>query len=346
MKIHISVLILAILLAGCGKEAKQQDVAMADETVVPVKLSRVEAASRSELVRVSGTVASAEEARLSFKIGGIVSKIFVKEGQTVRKGQLLAMLDQTEIDAQVNQAQYSAEKSERDLHRVQNMLKDTAATLEQVQNATTGYDVAKQNLNIAKFNQSYSRIISPIDGTVTDKLINEGELTGPGNPGIIITSNRKNDWVVRIGVSDKDWARLKMGDKATVNLDAYPNEPFTGKVSNFAQAADPVSKLYEIEISIDPAGKRLASGLYAKVGITPSKSSNYWIIPVEALLEGNGKQGFVYVNVENRAKRIPVTIGYLDGDKVLISEGLDGISEVITAGSAFLTENSKVEVRK
>ena len=343
--IQVSCFGLAIFLTGCSKEEKQEKLAFADETVIPVKTAKVESAVRSEPIRVAGTVASSEEAKLSFKVGGIVSKVYVKEGQTVRKGQLLAVLDMTEIDAQVSQANFSAEKSERDMQRVKNMLNDTAATLEQLQNATTGYEVSQQNLKIAKFNQEYAKIISPIDGTVTRKQINEGEFAGAGTPGLIIASNRRADWVVRVGISDKDWARLKLGDRASVQLDAYPEQSFRGTVTNLAQSADPASKLYQAEIRIDPAGKRFATGLYAKAELTPSQSRSYSVIPVEGIIEGNGSKGFVFVNDKGKAKRIPITIGFLDGDKVLVNSGLDGVTEILTAGSAFLTDSSAIVIK-
>lgn len=339
----LALLLLAVWSCGEKKTEEQQ---FADETSIAVKLDSVKQIVRSEPIRVAGTMASAEEARLSFKIGGIVSRVFVREGQAVRKGQLLAVLDMTEIDAQVSQASFSAEKSERDMKRVQNMVNDTAATLEQLQNATTGFDVAQQSLKIAKFNQSYSKIISPIDGTVTRKQINEGEFAGPGTPGLIITSNRRNDWVMRVNISDKDWARLKLGDKANVQLDAYPEDYFVGIVSNLAQSADPVSKLYQAEVKIDPSGKRFATGLYGKVELISSQNRQYAVIPVEAVIEGNGNKGFVFVNENGRAKRVAVNIGYLDGKKVLITSGLENVTQVITSGSAFLTDSASLRIKK
>lgn len=341
----ISTFVILWALWGCDANQEKQEKVVTDETVIPVKLSLVEAETRSEPIRVAGTVASSEEARLSFKIGGIVSRVFVREGQAVRKGQLLAVLDMTEIDAQVNQARFSAEKSERDMKRVQNMLRDTAATLEQLQNATTGNDLAQQNLKIARFNQSYAKIISPIDGTITRKQFNEGEFAGPGTPGLVITSSRRNDWVMRLNVSDKDWARLKIGDKANVQLDAYPEETFTGTVTNLAQSADPVSKLYQTEVKINPAGKRFATGLYGKAELISSQNRQYAVIPVEAVIEGNGNKGFVFVNENGKAKRLPITIGYLDGERVLVSQGLENVKEVVTSGSAFLTDSATLEIK-
>ncbi|WP_028524158.1 efflux RND transporter periplasmic adaptor subunit [Runella limosa] len=343
-----SSLLLSLLLISCNKKDEtQQKNPETDEVLVPVSLTKVDQATRSESIVASGLVASSEEARLSFKIGGIIQKIYVTEGQKVSKGQLLASLNTTEIDAQVNQAKYGVEKSERDFKRVENMLKDTAATLEQMQNVTTALDIAKQNLQIAQFNRSYAQIISPIDGAVVKKMGNEGELTGPGTPIFYITSNRQGDWVVRVGVSDKDWARLKVGDKANVQLDAYPSEAFSGSITKLAPAADPMNKLYEIEVRIAPKGKRLATGLFAKVELKPVQSRTYTVVPLEAIVEGNGKEAFIYVLAETRkkVKRLPVQIGFVDGDKVLITNGLEGISEVITSGSAFLTESSTVIVK-
>ncbi|MGM9506387.1 efflux RND transporter periplasmic adaptor subunit [Larkinella sp. GY13] len=343
---------LIMLLAGglwaCGTKAEESQekkpTAQTDDTAIPVKLTKVESVVRSEPVVASGLVSSSEEAKLSFKIGGIIQKTYVDEGQTVRKGQLLATLNLTEINAQVSQAQFSNEKAERDLNRVKALYADTAATLEQLQNATTGHEVAKQNLTIAQFNQNYAQIRSTVDGTVTRKLMNEGEFASAGGAVFMISSTRKNDWIVRVGVADKDWARLKVGNRATITLEAYPDQTFVGTVSELAQAADPQNKLYDVEIRINPGAVKFAPGLFAKVSLQPAQSRSYALVPIEAIVEGNGKDGFVFVLTEDqkRVRKIPVQIGFIDNDKVLLTNGLSGISNVVTAGSAYLTETSTV----
>jgi multidrug efflux system membrane fusion protein len=346
-------LLIVVLMWACGSKAETtattpDSASESTEGIVPVKLTPVTSVVRAEPVVASGLVSSAEEARLSFKVGGIINRLFVEEGQTVRKGQLLATLDLTEIDAQVSQAQLASEKAERDLNRVQRLYADTAATLEQLQNATTGQNASKQALTIAQFNRSYAQIRASVDGTVTRKVANAGEYIAPGASVYLISGNRRSDWVVRVGVSDKDWARLRPGNRATVRLDAYPDRTFTGTISKLAQAADPVNKLYEVEVKITPGGTaKLAPGLFASVTLVPERSRSYAVVPVEAIVEGNGKDGFVYVASIDRkgVKKVPVQIGYLDGDKVLLTNGLSGIGEVVTAGSAFLTEESRVIIK-
>lgn len=352
--LHLFVsLALTVTLWACGSKAERNpNNDKADEAVVPVKLTPVQTVVRAEPVVASGLVSSAREARLSFKIGGIINQLFVEEGQTVRKGQLLATLDLTEINAQVSQAQLANEKAERDLNRVKSMYADTAATLEQLQNATTGTNVAKQNLTIAQFNRSYAQIRSTVDGTVTRKMANAGEMTSPGATIYQISSNRPNDWVVRVGVSDKDWARLRLGNRASVALDAYPDQTFNGTITELAQAADPVNKLYEVEVRINPGAAKLAPGLFAKVTLVPAQSRSYAVVPIEAIVEGNGKEGFVFVLADDKqnggslhVRKLPVQIGFLDNDKVLLTNGLSDSQKVITAGSAYLTEESSVVVK-
>ncbi|RIV27425.1 efflux RND transporter periplasmic adaptor subunit [Fibrisoma montanum] len=342
-------LLLAVVVWACSSKAESErgsanQSTTADESVIPVKLTKVTTVVRAEPVTASGLVSSAEEARLSFKVGGIINKLYVDEGQFVRKGQLLATLDLTEINAQVSQAQLATEKAERDLDRVKALYADTAATLEQLQNATTGQNVATQNLTIAQFNRSYAQIRSTVDGTVIRKLMNEGEFASAGAGVFQISSNRPGDWVVRVGVSDKDWARLRLGNRASIILDAYPDHTFTGTISELAQAADPMNKLYEVEVRINPGRVKMAPSLFAKVTLQPAQSRSYAVIPVEAIVEGNGKDGFVYTLADDRkhVRKIPVQIGFLDGGKVLLTNGLSNVTEIVTAGSAFLTEQSTV----
>ena len=341
-------ILFAVSLWGCGSKAEQKPAeTKVDEVVVPIKLAAVSTVVRAEPVVASGLVSSAQEARLSFKVGGIINQMLVEEGQSVRKGQLLATLDLTEINAQVSQAQLANEKAERDLNRVKSMYADTAATLEQLQNATTGTNVAKQNLTIAQFNQNYAQIRSTVDGTVTRKVTNAGEFAAAGASVYLISSNRRSDWIARVGVSDKDWARLRLGNRASISLDAYPGKTFNGTITELAQAADPTNKLYEVEVRIDPGAAKFAPGLFAKVTLVPTQNRSYTLVPVEAIVEGNGKDGFVYVLAadQKHVNKTPVQIGFLDGDKVLLTNGLSGVKDVVTAGSAFLTEESTVVVK-
>jgi hypothetical protein len=343
--VTIAVLGLAYLM-GCGNNtpAKTTTAAPATAGLIPIKTAPVLQKNIALPIHSSGFLNTSAEQRLSFKIGGIIRKIYVDEGDVVRAGQLLAVLDKTEIDAQVRQAQEGLNKSERDLARVQSLYGDSSATLEQVQNATTGRDVAKESARIATFNQQYAEIRATRGGKIIKKFINEGEITGPGTPAFMLFETGNDDWVVKINPSDRDWARINLGMPATVRMDAYPDQTFIGKVTDLAPAADPSSGLYPIEIRIKPQGKRFAPGLFAEVDLSPSQTRNYTLVPMEAIIEGDGKSAFVYALQPDgtSVRKIPVQVAFIDGQQVMIGGGLEGVTEVVTDGAPYLTEKSKV----
>jgi multidrug efflux system membrane fusion protein len=352
-KIFISALIpvaLAATLWTCSKQSEEKETTPipVDEAAIAVSLTPVKSGDFTLPVNSSGLINTETESRLSFKIPGIISKIFVKEGESVTKGQLLATLDLTEIDAQLAVAKNSLEKSKRDLERGQRLYKDSAATLEQIQNFQTSFDVASENFRITSFNRQYAMIHAPASGKVIKKFVNEGELANPGSSVLMVNTSAQNNWIVRVGLPDVDWVRVKKGDLAVITADAYPGVKFEGEVATVNEGADQVNGLYQAEVRIKPNGKKLASGLFAKVQIKPSGKSQNTTIPIEAIVEGDGKSAFVFIaNSDGKTvKKIPVIVGYLANNEAVITSGLDGITEVITGGSAFLTEHSTINITR
>jgi multidrug efflux system membrane fusion protein len=334
---------MAVVLTACNGGSQAAQVT---DDAIAVKVQPVTTTRYAPVLKYSGTMASTAEARLSFKIGGIISKIYVKEGDHVVKGQLLATLDLTEINAQVQQASQGVEKVQRDVNRVKNLYNDTVATLEQVQNATTQLQVAEESLHIARFNQQYAQIRATESGIILKKLMNEGELASSGTSVFTFNGTAGNDWVIRFGVSDKDWAVLKKGDKASVEIDAYPNKPFTGIITEIAQGADVASGTYEIEVKVLPGGARFAAGLFSTVKLQPAAEQTVTLVPVEAISEANDKTGYVYtVNADGKTvTKNKVLIAFLENNKAAIVSGLDSAVEVITEGVGYLTDKALVKV--
>lgn len=276
----------------------------------------------------------------------MIKDIFVKEGQSVTKGQLLASLDLTEIDAQVSQAKNSLDKTKRDLERGQRLFRDSAATLEQIQNLQTAAQVAEESFRIASFNRLYSTIRATNSGKVIRKFLSEGELASPGSPVLIVNSSAQDEWIVKIGLPDVDWVRVRSGDRAKISVDAYPNETLDAEVQTVNEGADALSGLYQAEVKVRPGKYKLASGLFARVEIMPSAKLKLKGIPIEALVEGSGKKAYVFVVGKSKTavSKIPVEVAYLNGTRAFVSSGLENVQEVITSGSAFLTENSVITI--
>jgi membrane fusion protein, multidrug efflux system len=334
--------LLVINILACKKNIKQDTNTSLSNEFVVVKTTSVSKVISAEPVMASGFVASDKEARMAFKTGGVIEKIYVQEGDEVKKGQLLARLNMTEINAQVTQAHEGLNKLERDLKRVTNLYKDSVATLEQLQNVTTGYNLAKQNVEIADFNKNFSDIRATSNGRIIKKIMNEGELIGPGMPVLYMTADGAADWTVKVGVSDKDWARLKEGDAANITIDAYKGETFPARISNKAVSIDPASGLYQTELKFYRLPKQLAYGLFATAKMQPASTRSYLSVPVDAIIEGNGNQASVFILENGKAVRKQVQITSISNANVLINSGLEENQQVITDGSAYLTDGTSV----
>jgi RND family efflux transporter MFP subunit len=334
------------LQVSTGCSSKETKSAMAEqERAVSVRTVPVERAELAESIRAVGMAASKEESRLSFKIGGIIEKIYVKEGQAVRKGQLLATLKLSEINAQVNQAQNAFEKAERDLSRAKNLYRDSVATLEQLQDATTGFEVAKSALTIAKFNQQYASIYAPSSGKVLKRFAEENELTSPGVP-ILLLADAGQGWVVKVGLADRDAVRVRLGDNAEVTMDAFPDMAFSATVSEIAGAASPMTGVYDVELRLDPKGARLLSGLTAKVLIEPSQKQTVALVPIESFIEGDKNSGNVYTVSNDKAQKVSVKVAFITGNQLAVSKGLENVNRVITDGAAYLKDGVLVTTLK
>jgi RND family efflux transporter MFP subunit len=337
--------LLVLLLSACGKEPENATLPKSTEAI-PVKVVLLNQAQVTGSVQSSGQFTTDDETMLSFKTGGIIDRIYVKEGDKIKKGQLLATLDLTEISSQVNQSQIAYEKAARDYDRIENLQKDSVAPLEQLQNSKTGLELAKQQLAAAKFNLQYSKIRATHDGVILRKLANDGQVIGPGMPVLQTSSKGKTDWILRVAVSDKEWACIKLNDTAKVQIEALNICDMKAYVSSKAENADPMTGSFSIDLKLSNARKlNIASGMFGKAEIMLSQKNFVWQIPYDALLDGNAEQGFVFVtNDQVHALKVPVTIDAIDGKNILISKGLNEYKSLIVSGSAYLTDKSVIKV--
>ncbi len=339
----ISSAFLIYTVASCSRKIPKT---AKNEEVICVKAETLTETNASIPIYCSGILTSKRMIKLSFKTGGIISTIAVEEGSHVTKGQVIATLEMTEISAQVKQAKLAVEKAERDLERVRNLYADTVATLEQLQDATSAYDKAKEDMSIAEFNMQYSSITAPANGRIIAKLAEEHELIGPGMPVLVFSEQGKDEWIVKAGISDKDIIRIKKGDKAKVEVDALPGKLFPASVSQLSEAADPVSGTFEIEIAVDPGSEKFLNGLVAKATIESLNTQPVTLVPPEAITDADGNKGYVYVVVtaDTTAKKIPVTIAYMQHDKIAIIEPVNKSGLVITKGAAYLEDGAKIKL--
>jgi RND family efflux transporter MFP subunit len=345
LSLVISVVVITCAIQACTDGKSEVRTIPAGGESIPVKVTQLHHSAELTMVTASGQVTTEDETLLAFKTSGVVEQVYVREGDRVRKGQLLATLNLTEIDALVAQASYAYEKEERDYQRVTSLYRDSVATLEQLQNLRTSVAVAKERLEAAKFNRTFSEIHAPAAGYVLRKFVSPGRVVNVGEPILLTNSAAGDNWLLRVGVSDREWASIRMGDTAKVQIDAFTGQKFRARVSRKAEAADPLTGAFTIELQLRNDGLRLATGMFGTSVIACQQSRSVWNVPYEAVLDANGHEGFVFVTKDNKvAVRKPVTIAAFDGTSMQISGGIENSDVLIVSGSAYLTDQSPIKI--
>ncbi len=348
MSCTYSILIIAITinLMAC-QENKLVESKLENTETIAVKTYALLQEEGRLIINSTGMLSTENEAKYAFKIGGVIDRIYVSEGESFVKGKLLAKLKIEEIDAGFVQVKLGKEKAERDLQRITNLYNDSVATLEQLQNTKTAYEIAVKQFDAVSFNKEYAFIYATSNGFVTKKIANEGEIVSGGTPVLAINENSNDSWVLKVGLSDKDWALVEKGNTASIVLDAYPDKILTGIVSKKLLAADLASGSFQVEIKVKCEGISPALGMFGRAKIVTNNVQKYQSIPYDALIEADGKWAFVFVPLPNgKVKKQIIEIAGFDDDKVNVKSGLEGIHEIVLTNSAFLNSNSTITIVK
>ena len=340
----ISIGVILVMALACKPQYQQADAG--NDLPQTVLVEPLTASDEPIPLVVSGVISSKIEARLSFKLNGVIQRILVEEGQMVKKGQLLAHLNLSEINAQVIQAQNRVDKVDRDLHRIRNLYRDSVATLEQLQDLETLLEVSQADLRIAKFNQQYANIVAPTNGKVLKRYAEQGELVSAGAPILMVGSHGQRSYIMRVALADRDIVKLVHGDSASIQFDAYPGAHFSASVTEIAEAANPQTGTFEIELTLDPSARTLKSGFIGKAAIYPKAQQEYFQININALVEGHQQNASIYLYNEQtgkaeRTKIRPVHID--DGFFTVAVSDLPGFQNIITDGSSFIKDGDFVK---
>jgi membrane fusion protein, multidrug efflux system len=344
-----------ITLAGCGRAA-DASATPAIESTVPVRVAPLSAggARAASTIAVTGTLAGKEEVAMAFKIGGVIARVLVDPGQTVRTGQILAELRPTEIGAQVASAQEARRKAERDLERVTRLYADSVATLEQLQDAKTGLELATNATRIAQFNADFAVIRAPGDGVVLSRAAEPGQVVEPGRTVVTVRRHARG-MVVRVALPDRDALRVQLGDSARVTFEAMPGQRFTGRVTQRAAAATSGSGDYAMEVTLGAPAAALPTGLVARVelhtrgaalGAAPARVT----VPLDALVDADADSAAVFVldSTGSRVSRRPIKLTdvaeALRTAEVPVVSGVSGTETVVTVGASRLVDGSRVRV--
>jgi RND family efflux transporter MFP subunit len=369
-RLHNVISAAAVLLAlgGCGGQhgdnAKKTDVPA--PVVKGLLLETVSSAALPESVELVGTVRSRTSAVVSTRVPGTVSVLKVREGDRVRKGQLLAQLDAQENQAQaaaavsgVDEAQRGLEESrsrkklaDTTFERYQKLFKEQAVTRQEFDVKQSERELASQGVARAeaRLNQSqegsraaatmsgYTRIIAPISGIISTKQVDPGATVFPGQP--LMTIEDEGNYQLELAVPESLSGKVKPGSPVQVTLDSGVTT-LNLKIAEVVPVADPNSRTFTAKVNLVQKG--LASGTFGRGAIALGTSTNGMQVRKTALVE-RGALSFVWVVDKNSIVRMRlVKAGKNIGDKVEILSGLSDGERIVVSGVEKVSEGSRVE---
>jgi RND family efflux transporter MFP subunit len=331
--LKVLLIAMAIAAVSCGRSRNGRPEASPPS--VNVMTDTIRLTSAAIPVITTGLLSTETEMKLSFKSGGLIGSFPVREGESVKKGELIASLDLTEISSAVNQYRLALEKAERDLSRAENLYADSVATLEMLQNARTARDLARASLTAATFNRDRAVITATTSGKVLKKLAERGEVTGAGHP-VVLFAPDDGEWVMVSGVSDKNIVKITEGDSAKVTLDAFPGKSFRGVVRETGAFADPWTGTYTVKTTVIEPVPAFRTGMTGKIKIYPPPMENTIIIPLRVLTDTGDGAAYIYLVANGSWKKQRIITGEMTGEGIVVRSGLEPGDIFITEGMSYL----------
>lgn len=331
---------LALGSSGCGESSAHAAVPeLARALPVAVAAIRSELLQRS--TRVSGTLKARSELDLSFKVSGVIKRVLVEEGAHVRRGQLLAVIDPTELAAGSAQASQSLLKAERDVSRARSLHASGGVPRNTLDDAETALAIAREGAVSAGFNLRHSELHAPEDGIIDTRTLEVGEVVNAARPVMHFRALGGNE--VHVALVDREALALSPGNPAEVTLDARPSERLHAKVTRIASTATAGTGTFEVELALnDPRARALPSGLTVKV--TFMRSEPALSVPLLSLVDGDGDSAAVFVLEGDHALRRKVRVDYLEGERAALLEGPPAGTRVVAAGAGDLRDGALVRV--
>lgn len=312
------------------------------------------------------------------RVDGYISKLHVDKGDFVKANQLLVEVDHTDYLHALNRAKANLAAARADvlrqtanvrnaqltLDRMTALIKDQFVSQQDLDNAQIGYDMAVAQLESlkaqvkqvevalqqAETNLSYSYIRAPFAGYVAERNLDPGAFVS-GSTGSTSTFSRGILTLHEIGtvrtlieVVEKDVPLIKIGQKAEIRAEAYPDRAFDGEVTRVVQALNRATRTMTVEVDLPNRDHLLKGGMFARVEVMVGTHARAVQVPVDAVTRLDELQ-YVYIVKDGKAVKVPVELGVRVDNRIEVTKGLTGDEEVIVSGKDLVTDGTAIEAR-
>ena len=339
---------LAILSAtainlGCGKDSQSKPKDKKDVAAIPVEVALVGTGNIAAYFSGTATLEAEGDASVVAKVGGVVKQIMVEEGGYVKAGQILAKLDDEKLTVQLAQAEANLNKLENDFRRNEELFNKKLVSAEVYQRAKFEYDSQKAAFDMTKLDHDYASIRAPISGVVAQRMIKVGNMVLPNTPTFRITDF--DPLLAVLHVPEREMSKLRVGQPASLTVDAIANADFTGRIARVSPVVDPTTGTIKVTVEVRDPSRQLKAGMFGRVNVVHDVHTNTLLVPKGAVIAEDA-ESVVFVVQDSVAYRKLVKTGYINGANIEVLEGLNAGEKIVTTGQGSLKDSSKVEIVK
>jgi RND family efflux transporter MFP subunit len=366
--------VIAVLLLGLSAcKNKTSAVAQDEQKAVAVVVEMVKTGPIEQAITLTGELRPQAYVELSPKISGRLQRLALDDGTAVKenvwvlKGQVVAVLEHQEMEAQLDRAEAAVQTAEAMVTQakvdIEDKLRDKGRTEKQRDAAVTAYELAKAGvqsvearlnesravLNQAQVSLDESFLKSPLTGVISKKFVDEGNMVSPAGPVVALLPMETLKFLINVPAQ---YLATMDPNKTQIHLsvDAYPDRMFAGRIEKIHPAVNPQTRTFTMELSV-PNGKGaddtylLRPGMYATARVILERRENAVIVPADSLVRLSGKH-LAYVVENNVAKRRDVQIGLWSGSVIEVKTGLKAGEQLVVNGQHKLTDGTPVEIVK
>jgi RND family efflux transporter MFP subunit len=333
------------LVMGCGSAGAEKGAAdLTPPTLTDAPSARVEVATVSLIpavrrLEMPGEVKASADANLAAPLGGFVEDVLVKEGQSVRRGQLLARVDVASREAQLRVAEAQAAQAKAELDRAI-ALADGLSGQARL-NVETQAKIAEANVELARINLRRAMIVAPFAGKIAKVNVEEGEVVAPGAPAMRLVA--VDPALIELSVSDIDVAQLEEGQAVRFTSLASPLV-VDGVVQRRGVAADLGTRTWTVEVAVPNADGALMPGMLGRVSLERTLSASGVLIPQDWIVTRASSRGVFLLGEDDVARWRDLEIEAFLTDQALIRSGLNEGDVVVSAGHRELAEGDALYV--
>ncbi len=335
-----------LLLSACqpGEPSESAEQEQAEEEVTPPVPVETAVPVRGDIYATYTGTAPIEafaEADVIAKVAGEIRELHVEEGDTVRKGQVLATLDGDRLRLGLNESQARLRKMQRDFERNQELQRKGLISEGDFEKIQYDLEALQASFNLARLELDYTRIRAPIGGVVSERYIKLGNTVKISDPIFRVTGF--DPLVAYLFVPEREFRRIAAGQVVHINVDALADEPIVAAVTRISPIVDPNTGTFKITIEIRGTEQRIKPGMFARMSIVYDLHENALQVPRSAVTE-TADSTFVFVVEDETGIRRQVQTGFSNDGMVEITEGLIDGEQVITVGHVGLKNDAKVVV--